>query len=159
MSIVYTLFYFIAIIDVFLCSFSIMQALDSNLVIYPLSHNWLILKRLCFKPSINKIYLIKKLDLLLMVHLPMILHLVVISECDISFVYTSELRELRWISGHMPWASTIKVPSLAPSLRWCEFLQERIIFRYPFAFGCLTNRSTLLIMLHRICHGSFRNPN
>ena len=39
------------------------------------------------------------------------------------------------------------------------FLQEGIIFRYPFAFGCLTNRSTLSIMLHRIYHGSFRNPN
>ena len=39
MLMVYTLFYFYTIIDVFLCGFSIMQALDSNLTIYPLSHN------------------------------------------------------------------------------------------------------------------------
>ena len=67
MSIVYTLFYFSAIIDVFLCGFSIMQALDSNLIIYPLSHNWLMLKRLFFKSSTNNTSSIKKLDLLHMV--------------------------------------------------------------------------------------------
>ena len=75
MSMVYILFYFSAIIDVFLYGFSIMQALDSNLTIYPLSHNWLILKRLYFKPSTNKTSSIKKLDLLPMVPLPMILPL------------------------------------------------------------------------------------
>ena len=75
MSIVYTLFCFNAIIDIFLCGFSMMQALDSNLIIYPLSHNWLMLKRLCFKPSTNKTSSIKKLDLLPMVPLPMILPL------------------------------------------------------------------------------------
>ena len=32
-------------------------------------------------------------------------------------------------------------------------------FRYPFDLGCLKNQSKLLIILHGVLYGSFRNPN
>ena len=64
MSIVYMLLCFKAIIDVFLCGLLIMQALDSNIMIYPL-----------IKPYTNNTSSIKRFDLLPIIPLPMILPL------------------------------------------------------------------------------------
>jgi len=51
---------------------NIRQWLYSKTTLYPSSHNWLILIRLCFKPSTRRTSLILNEDLLLMVPTPRI---------------------------------------------------------------------------------------
>ena len=106
----------------------------TNVILYPLSHSWLILNKLCFNPFTKSIF---SMITLLFLHITNSKYLAsdIVTICHISCRFPFDINQLRWISCHMLWASTVQIPH---QLTGCQAdLQNRLELRhwYPVKFG------------------------
>ena len=106
--------------------FKTLQANSSKITLKLLSQSWLIRKRLCLRPSTETIFSSKKDEPILMLLIPIIFPLELSPKVTVPPSWYLDRVAKLLISCHVPWVTTIKIPSLPTSWNFSVYLHQLI---------------------------------